>query len=176
MSSNGVTRDTRASEESEAPGIEGRPDPREGGTEAAARRGRARRTLDRHAATVERRALRRALRRLEEQGGLSPAQRAVLERFVERLGEGVLAGPRAALAADGDATRPADDDWSRDVDGDWSRDVDEDSSCDVDGDTSRTDGGDETESGAEDRRVDTAAVVERLFDRQTADSDGRSEG
>lgn len=165
MSSNGVTRDTRSSDESEAPGIERRLDPRErpseapnGGTtgsgangsidadgdgaDAAGRHARARRALDRHAATVERLTLRRALRRLDDQGGISPAQRAVLERFVERLGDGVLAGPRATLAADGDATRP--------------------------------DGGDEGGGGTGDCRVPTTAVVERLFDRRATGSEEKS--
>ncbi|MEZ3117245.1 hypothetical protein RYH80_15115 [Halobaculum sp. MBLA0147] len=174
-----MTRDTRAIEESEAPGIERRPDSRErrpeapngattgssangstdadsDGADAAERHARARRTLDRHAATVERRTLRRALRRLEDQGGLSPAQRTVVERLVERLGDGVLAGPRATLAvADGDASRTGDRDPSRDVDGDGSR----------------TDGGDENGTGSAPGRADTAAVVDRLFGSPATESD-----
>jgi len=58
---------------------------------------RARDRLDRNAESVRTEQLEQALSRLRARGDLTDQQRAVAERLSERLVEGVLGGPQAAL-------------------------------------------------------------------------------
>lgn len=70
----------------------------------------ARDLLEREAAAARTEQLERALSRLTDEGELTAAQRAAVERLSERLVEGVLAGPRAQL---GDPANRTDGDGCR---------------------------------------------------------------